>query len=739
MNKLEWSKVTKNHVVKAIKIYDNEDIIAPKAKSTFLKYNGRKYPAKHIRGMAYEVAFGKEISKDEYSGGIETVHFFEKLGFEIQYTGPCKRETNDSIKKNNSDNNHIDNIKDSNKIMDDNTYKIKIPSKNVIEQKNALQLLLNRYFNGDIVCEKTFPWMKTPSSIEGVYEDIFEKLSIYRNDKSFAKKNVSLRCDFVCSSKKVIIEYDERQHFTTARKIAIEAYKDNIAFRYDYNLWIKACSDIKAKDNNPINRDEIRAYYDSVRDIEAYRNGYTLIRIMHGQADWSSEDAYQKLDELLCKYINKENINEIHNCDKNKLNVLLYLQDRDNCTEEKFYRDMGKVKKEKPDLLVFPENCYVPFKEKYFNENYKEIDEYYNVMRDEFYKLSKEMQCPVIFSDYGIAGDCYSFYVNPLANDYETKSAEYIKHIVTDYSAFDMNYSELKNNNFSIILLKNFKLGMTICADCNEPLFSREYGKKDVDIIINSSGGNVVYRKWYKYNKVRAIENNCFHLCTMGYTSDSRNPSYTFGFTPNGGEIIPSKIIGDVQEYNKEGNLYLYEINKNMNFASNDIDLDQIENRSKHEDYYINPYNIADLINKCEKVYDDLYINYVKDETLVICIIHGKDIFNPELIAKKLYSPRLSQYDRKRYLLINVWDEISDEIYKTKISDIIKVRTVENFIASILISPKLVKCYQAGKTKNVQVIKISDKGFGLDFGRMGGPETIWRKCEKWRASYEMLI
>ena len=65
-------------------------------------------------------------------------------------------------------------------------------------------------FGGDIDCEKTFPWLKTP---------------------------------------------------------------ENIPTLLDRNLWIKACADVQAKDGNPANRDEVRAYYDSTRDIEAYKHG----------------------------------------------------------------------------------------------------------------------------------------------------------------------------------------------------------------------------------------------------------------------------------------------------------------------------------------------------------------------------------------------------------------------------------------------------------------------------------
>lgn len=32
--------------------------------------------------MAYKVAYGKKINKNDFGGGMETVRFFERLGFE---------------------------------------------------------------------------------------------------------------------------------------------------------------------------------------------------------------------------------------------------------------------------------------------------------------------------------------------------------------------------------------------------------------------------------------------------------------------------------------------------------------------------------------------------------------------------------------------------------------------------------------------------------------------------------
>ena len=65
---------------------------------------------------------------------------------------------------------------------------------------------------------------------------------------------------------------------------------------------------------------------------------------------------------------------------------------------------------------------------------------------------------------------------------------------------------EIAKDLFDPILFKGYLIGMTICYDCNHALFSRMYGIYGIDLIINSTGGNVVYDKWFKYNKVRAIE-----------------------------------------------------------------------------------------------------------------------------------------------------------------------------------------------------------------------------------------
>jgi hypothetical protein len=84
MKKL-WDNIKASDIIRAIELFDRTNENYPEPRNTFLIYNDKKYPAKHIRGLAYFIANKKEISKREYSGGQETATFFKKLGFTVQY------------------------------------------------------------------------------------------------------------------------------------------------------------------------------------------------------------------------------------------------------------------------------------------------------------------------------------------------------------------------------------------------------------------------------------------------------------------------------------------------------------------------------------------------------------------------------------------------------------------------------------------------------------------------------
>src|SRR4051812_8731452 len=86
MMALDWSVVTVEHVRQACALY-GAGTVAPKreAQTTFLLFDGRRYPAKFIRGLAYQIATGSRIDSDQYAGGLETVNFFKRLGLAMDH------------------------------------------------------------------------------------------------------------------------------------------------------------------------------------------------------------------------------------------------------------------------------------------------------------------------------------------------------------------------------------------------------------------------------------------------------------------------------------------------------------------------------------------------------------------------------------------------------------------------------------------------------------------------------
>lgn len=281
----DWTQVTVEHVHQACGLFDSGTAVPSRgAKSTFLVVNGKTYPAKFIRGLAYRLATGVELDpSQDYSGGLETIRFFESLGFSTPHDAA------------------------SEPVM---VTPVEVPAvppapptalkEHREPQKRALAELLRRRF-GTVQTEAEFPWLTVPAPVDmdKALTAIFNALSKMRGFTDFITPGKSLRCDFFISSERLIVEYDERQHFTEQRAKALELYPGDMPLDFDRDQWIAACRTIKATDPTPPHRDEQRAFYDSLRDILATRNSLRLVRLRFGTHDWTAADVAERLDAVL--------------------------------------------------------------------------------------------------------------------------------------------------------------------------------------------------------------------------------------------------------------------------------------------------------------------------------------------------------------------------------------------------------------------------------------------------------
>ena len=434
------------------------------------------------------------------------------------------------------------------------------------------------------------------------------------------------------------------------------------------------------------------------------------------------------------------------------MKIGLYVQDNtDNRKkEEKFKNVVNSVRKEDIDLLIFPEFTFIPNTDYYTTNICK--NEGVNKINNMSLKLSKFLGCAVIIgaqTDGSHIGKfIYNSYANAFSKKDETKTKIYLKHVATEASPFGFkNYKVHIPHLFEPIYLKGKKIGTTICFECNNSLFSRAYNKSNIDIIINSTGGNVKHMKWYRHNKVRAIENNCFSFCTMGYDENKNGNSFAFAFNPNG-KSMDRKPLFPIINNNDIDNVFIYDTETDDLEYEKDINFNQKETSNNKGLVDIDAFKINTLLSSSEKIDKNLFVKILKDysgeEYNIILVETDKDeIIKPEIVLKRLFNPKLKSIKNKKYIIINKWDNIDESYYSNILSDVLKSRATENFCAVLLISNNITKCYQSTKAKDSQVLKLENNKYIVDLKRMGGPESIWRgksdMKSKWRKGYEELI
>lgn len=329
------------------------------------------------------------------------------------------------------------------------------------------------------------------------------------------------------------------------------------------------------------------------------------------------------------------------------MKVGLWLQDYRNSSEEGFQEVLDIVKASDIDIFVFPEASYTPFSELINNNDL--LDDSSEAYFKKATETAEYIHKPTVFSDYDKYGTMFSYYYNPVASEDETVDKYYIKHTATNCSAYDFkNYDEFwAYHNFEPIVLKGKKIGLTICYDCNHSLYSRLYGVMEADIIINSTGGNVVHEKWFKYNQVRAIENECYTFVTMGYSQDKTINSYVFGFGPNGNPLPYKNLMHkNPMETNLVGSVYVYdtEDDDGVGYVDNS---NQFSRKTEYDDIFIEAGNVDSLLKNAEQVRHNLYVHKVGDTNLVIFVCDNDEILYPEVVLNGLYDKELKKYTEK--------------------------------------------------------------------------------------------
>ena len=155
---------------------------------------------------------------------------------------------------------------------------------------------------GDCRVNHQFPWpadsdayLKTP--VGNLLKRIRGALGDFRGQRDFIKSARLPPCDFFISDPLFILEFDESQHFTFARLTTLDQYPANSALGFPLSRWRELCREIGAKDDQPIDRDERRAWYDVLRDLVPIIHGFKpTVRLYAEEYAWCSLDANSARD-----------------------------------------------------------------------------------------------------------------------------------------------------------------------------------------------------------------------------------------------------------------------------------------------------------------------------------------------------------------------------------------------------------------------------------------------------------
>jgi len=133
-----------------------------------------------------------------------------------------------------------------------------------------------------------------------ILNEIYASLQKHRGFTEFVRASY-VDVDFFLPEQGMIVEFDESQHFTEPRSIALSHYPSDLNIGFSRDAWMKHCDEIHAYDNDPPFRDEQRAWYDTLRDFLPEMKGFLpTLRIFARDIAWCS--LYPEKPEDIAKF-----------------------------------------------------------------------------------------------------------------------------------------------------------------------------------------------------------------------------------------------------------------------------------------------------------------------------------------------------------------------------------------------------------------------------------------------------
>ncbi len=268
--------ITREHILQALRNIDEHGV--PLGRSTrkyALEQEGRLYPPKLVVSIATRYALGSELDPAIFSGGQETNQFLGQRGFRIVKT--LREDLQDAKER------------PPRVILRER--RTRHAGKRCPACKMRVRELLQALF-GQVEERYSLGLGTLPGDYDGTphhdaLEAIYAQLVSYRGYASFVRTRHLPPCDYFVPEPGFLLEFDESQHFTKPRSIALQAYPSTLPIGFDRDRWLVLCHEICASDRDPPYRDEQRAWYDTLRDFAPAILGLRpTVRLYANQTAW---------------------------------------------------------------------------------------------------------------------------------------------------------------------------------------------------------------------------------------------------------------------------------------------------------------------------------------------------------------------------------------------------------------------------------------------------------------------
>ena len=532
--------ITGAHVEEAIRIIIRDGMPpGRRSRGYCLATKGEHLPPKYTIARAHQVATGELLPSGRFFGGPESNEFLRRRGFAV-IECDCRGSVRDGRGA----------VVPRPTVTRARTSPSKPHSERCRACKIRVGQLLDRIY-GACVRDHRFPWRTdlaayAGTSIHPVLRNVAGVLERYRGHGvgMFVRTRMLAGCDYWVPDPGFIVEFDESQHFTSPRKLALAVYPDEHLLGFAARRWLALCEQHDARDNDPPFRDEQRAWYDTLRDlVPAVAGLQPTVRLYACDRVWCSLDPD-----------NKE--------DRNRFSDLIHRGgSRSKRTTARISRATARPASSLRAALVFPQVAArssngvpphgpgaqqpdVPTADLFAGEavDFVLFPEGYVSASDQgragsLRKLAADLNAPLLVGavDTTVDATRRAWQVLLRFDPDGSCSRLYVKHSTADAVAFERRGWEL-SSALPTFQLAGTTAGATICHDQYLGLLPRALAARGARLWVNPSFDNVTDIKWSSILRLRAVENRFFSLCTL-HCDASRRRTHPFGFSPDGAEL----------------------------------------------------------------------------------------------------------------------------------------------------------------------------------------------------------